>query len=206
MDTIFAESWLTEIQSRYPQNLFSTEFIFSSDPEFTRLRNQPIAIGPTGPLTLLSVILRHGLDEQRRAHLFSSSFDLGSMKSIAKSQLSLNALAAKVRREKKLAQKLNKIDDVLRAWCVAHFDPVAGVLYDGWTLVPKNHVLQNSHIPAEELEPLLHFFARAKILQTLDIPDREKISRPRHAPFSLGSIHFDAFDPGQSYRLTRVYF
>lgn len=102
MDTIFAECWLAEIQSRYPKNLFSTEFIFSNDPEFTRLRNQPIAIGPTGPLTLLSVMLRHGLDERRRAHLFSSPFDLGSMKSIAKSQLSLSDLAAKVRREKRL--------------------------------------------------------------------------------------------------------
>jgi hypothetical protein len=72
------------------------------------------------------------------------------------------AHAARVFMVKPLAKKLNKIDDILRAWCAAHFDPVAGVHHDGWTLVPKNHVLQNSRIPAEELEPLLHFLREQK--------------------------------------------
>jgi len=66
------------------------------------------------------------------------------------------AHAARVFMVKPLVKKLKKIDDVLRAWCAAHFDPVTRVHFEDWALVPKNHVLQNSHMPAEELEPLLN--------------------------------------------------
>jgi hypothetical protein len=72
------------------------------------------------------------------------------------------AHAARVFMVKPLVKKLNKIDDVLRAWCAAHYDLATGVHYEGWALVPKNHVLQNLHMPAEELEPLLNLLQKQK--------------------------------------------
>lgn len=84
------------------------------------------------------------------------------------------AHAARVFMVKPLAKKLKKIDDVLRAWCAAHVDPATGILYGDWALVPKNHVRQNSHMMAEELEPLLDFLRQQKYFGRWTSPTGKK--------------------------------
>ena len=84
------------------------------------------------------------------------------------------AHAARVFMVKPLVKKLKKIDDALRAWCAAHVDPVTGVLFEDWTLVPKNHVLQNSHMPAEELEPLLNLLREQNCFRHWTSPTGKK--------------------------------
>lgn len=81
-------------------DLFSREFVFGIDQGCIRSRNQVIAQGRNGPITLLSEMLRYGLDDTRRANLFFSPYHLGSSKSIPTARLTLVELARKVRREK----------------------------------------------------------------------------------------------------------
>lgn len=83
---------------------YSREFIFGNAERFARLRNQPIFRGPNGPVTVLSAMLRYGLDDTRRANLFFSPHHLGSPKQIPQAQLTLVDLAKKVRKEKQNKQ------------------------------------------------------------------------------------------------------
>lgn len=61
-----------------------------------------------------------------------------------------------------LTEKLKKIFDILDAWCASQRNTETGYLNENWALVPKNHVLQNSHMSAEELQPLLNFLRNEK--------------------------------------------
>lgn len=98
---------LEAIRTHYKREPFSRDFVFENDPNVTRLRNKHVFPGPHGPKTLLSIMLRFGLDEHRRSVLFSSPFDLGSLKTISKSRLSLTYLAEKVRKERKLPDHIS---------------------------------------------------------------------------------------------------
>lgn len=94
------EERLKELITKHQVDPFSREFIFGSDELCTRLRNHPIFLGQNGPVTLLSAMLRYGLDDTKRAKLFFSAHHLGSSKQIPQARLTLTDLANKVRREK----------------------------------------------------------------------------------------------------------
>jgi hypothetical protein len=93
---------IEDLRSRNKPDPFTTEFIFGHLDEHTRARNRTIALGPNGPVTMLSAMLRYGLDDAKRANLFPNPFDLGSAKRIPEDQKTLAYLAQKVRRERRL--------------------------------------------------------------------------------------------------------
>lgn len=96
----FVKEVLAQIAAEHNVDPYSREFIFSGKDSYARLRNQLIALRPEGRMTLLSALLRYGLDENRRANTFSSPYHLGSTKNIPQSQLSVVDLARKVRKDK----------------------------------------------------------------------------------------------------------
>ncbi|GAB3781430.1 hypothetical protein [Dyella agri] len=97
---------LETVRTLHKLEPYTKDFIFGNDHRLARIRNQQVFKHPTGPLTLLSTMLRFGLDEEKRSKLFTSAFDLGSLKAISQDKLSLTYLAKKVRKEK------NQLDDV----------------------------------------------------------------------------------------------
>lgn len=101
---IALEEQLRELRTKHNVDPFSREFIFGGDDSYARLRNQLFALHPNGRITLLNALLRYGLDETRRASLFPNPYQLGSSKSLPKSQLSLVDLAKKVRKDKRANQ------------------------------------------------------------------------------------------------------
>lgn len=64
---------------------------------------------------------------------------------------------------KPLAEKLKKITKILYAWWVSHHDVVTGYRDERAALIPKNYVLQLSHMPVEELDPLLDILLELKL-------------------------------------------
>ncbi|HKR77112.1 MAG TPA: hypothetical protein VJR95_10620 [Rhodanobacter sp.] len=96
----FVKEFLTDFVAEHKVDPYSRKFVFGSDERCTRLRNQPLFCGTSGPVTLLSAMLRHGLDDTKRANLFFSSYHLGSSKQIPQARLTLVDLAKKVRKEK----------------------------------------------------------------------------------------------------------
>ena len=96
----FVKASLSDVLTEHKVDPYSREFIFGSDERCTRLRNQAIFNGPNGPMTLLSAMLRYGLDDTKRANLFFSPYHLGSSKQIPQARLTLADLANKVRKEK----------------------------------------------------------------------------------------------------------
>jgi|GEM_PF-6563196 len=56
---------------------------------------------------------------------------------------------------KPLAEKLRKITKILYTWWISGHDVATGYPDANLALVPKNHVLQHSHMTIEELDPLL---------------------------------------------------
>ncbi|GGA14203.1 DUF3987 domain-containing protein [Dyella caseinilytica] len=64
---------------------------------------------------------------------------------------------------KPLAEKLKKIVKILHTWWNDGHDPVTGYPYENRAMVPKNYVLQHSHMPVEELDALLEMLREFKI-------------------------------------------
>lgn len=102
---LFVDKYIEEFKAKYGFDPYSRDFIFGSAEENTRLRNQILITGPSGPITMLSEMLRHGLDDTKRDKLFPSKFHLGSSKKIQKDQLTLVKLADHVRIEKRDSQQ-----------------------------------------------------------------------------------------------------
>lgn len=92
---------LEELTTKHQVNPFSREFMFSGNEKYARLRNQLFALRQNGRMTLLSAMLRHGLNEARRSNLFPSSYHLGSAKAIPNRQLTLVDLAKRVQGDKR---------------------------------------------------------------------------------------------------------
>jgi len=103
---LYLDAEVANFKSRRKLDPFSTEFVFGHNEEYTRLRNHEFVLGPNGPVTILTAMLRYGLDDTNRINLFPSIFDLGSPKQIPKSKLTLVCLAKKVREERKLLDDL----------------------------------------------------------------------------------------------------
>ncbi len=100
LDKSILDQHLQDLAARLGVPPYSREFIFGSDEDCIRSRNQTLTIGPTGPVTLLDAMLRHGLDDSKRASLFFSPYHLGSSKRIPQDRLTLADLARKIRTEK----------------------------------------------------------------------------------------------------------
>ena len=96
-------SYLDDLKNRYKEDPYTANFVFGSDGEQVSLRNGHIQICAPGPVTLLSAMLRLGLDETKRINLFPDIFDLGNPKSIPDNKLTLVHLAKKVRKERQLS-------------------------------------------------------------------------------------------------------
>lgn len=79
------------------------------------------------------------------------------------------AQACRIFMVKPLAEKLKKIIKILYTWWVCHHDVVTGYRDERAALIPKNHVLQLSHMPIEELDLLLDILREAKVF-TLHSP------------------------------------
>jgi hypothetical protein len=73
------------------------------------------------------------------------------------------AQACRIFMVKPLAEKLEKITKILYAWWVSHHDVVSGYRDERAALIPKNYVLQLSHMPVEELDPLLDILLELKL-------------------------------------------
>jgi len=99
---IYLDLEIAAFKCRHKYDPFIPKFVFGNDEEYTRLRNRRFAMGPNGPVTMLSAMLRYGLDDTKIMNLFPSPFDLGSRKKIPEKQQSLAYLGKKVRRERKL--------------------------------------------------------------------------------------------------------
>jgi len=65
------------------------------------------------------------------------------------------AQACRIFMVKPLAEKLKKITEILHTWWVNGHDLATGYPDNDLALVPKNYVLQRSHMPVEELDALL---------------------------------------------------
>jgi hypothetical protein len=72
------------------------------------------------------------------------------------------AQACRIFMVKPLAEKLKKITRILHTWWVDGHNPATGYPDENVALVPKNHVLQHSHMPIEELDPLLDVLCALK--------------------------------------------
>ncbi|NYE30027.1 hypothetical protein HDE78_002995 [Rhodanobacter sp. K2T2] len=73
------------------------------------------------------------------------------------------AQACRIFMVKPLAEKLKKIIKILYTWWVGHHDVVTGYRDERAALIPKNHVLQLSHMPVEELDIMLDILHELKI-------------------------------------------
>ncbi len=89
------------IASEIKASPYTRNFVFGNNENNTRLRNKLIAPLGKGRITVLSAMLRYGLNDKRRSDLFPLPHHLGSAKSMRQDQLTLVELAKIVRAEKR---------------------------------------------------------------------------------------------------------
>jgi hypothetical protein len=100
---LMLEYCTNEIASKIGENPYTRKFIFGSGKEYARLRNEMFELSERGRLTVLSAMLRYGLDNKRQSDLFPLPHHLGSRKSMPKEKLTLVRLAETVRKEKRIS-------------------------------------------------------------------------------------------------------
>jgi hypothetical protein len=101
---LMLEYCTNEIASKIGENPYTRKFIFGSGKEYARLRNEMFELSERGRLTVLSAMLRYGLDNKRQSDLFPLPHHLGSRKSMPKEKLTLVRLAETVRKEKRIRE------------------------------------------------------------------------------------------------------
>lgn len=89
-----------EIARQIGETPYTRKFIFGHDKEYARLRNEMFGLSGKGRITVLSAMIRYGLDNKRQSDLFPLPHHLGSLKSMPKGKLTLVRLAEIVRKEK----------------------------------------------------------------------------------------------------------
>lgn len=99
---LMLEHCTNEIAHQIGETPYTRKFIFGGDKEHTRLRNRLFGLSGKGRVTVLSAMLRYGLDNKRQSDLFPLPHHLGSLKSMPKEKLTLVRLAETVRKEKKI--------------------------------------------------------------------------------------------------------
>lgn len=101
------EHCTNEIASTIGESPYTRKFIFGSDKEYTRLRNKLFGLSVKGRITVLSAMLRYGLNNKRKSDLFPLPHHLGSQKCMPKGRLTLVKLAETVRNEKRISDDLH---------------------------------------------------------------------------------------------------
>lgn len=101
------EHCTNEIASTIGESPYTRKFIFGSDKEYTRLRNTLFGLSGKGRITVLSAMLRYGLNNKRQSDIFPLPHHLGSQKCMSKERLTLVKLAETVRKEKRISDDLH---------------------------------------------------------------------------------------------------
>lgn len=99
---LMLEHCINEIACRIGETPYTRKFIFGRDKEYAHLRNTLFGLSGKGRVTVLSAMLRYGLDNKRQSDLFPLPHHLGSPKSMPRAKLTLVKLAETVRKEKRV--------------------------------------------------------------------------------------------------------